>query len=234
MTPLLLAVQPEFRHLAECWVWAMKSPTEKMKIAPGLLSTGLTPSFSSSVLLALDTHEPGVGTPIAVSQNDSVPDPDCGRNGTMAWVAALPVRAGLRSPHWFGTVQDQIWVSWAGVSDAGAEVFTAGCDQSTASPASATNAEPPAWNGGSAAPRAREERAKLVHSGPLLLLVKVASWLMPAEDPSGRLMFAQSVFSGMESPIAPLIGLTASQLSSNVVDVLTVLLHVVAAGRVLL
>src|SRR5579862_441318 len=108
-----------------------------MKMAPVLLRTELMPSFSSSVLLALLTHGPGVVTPIAVSQNDSVPEPDCGRNGLMGVVAALPVRAGFRSPHWLpavpllacGTVQDQISVSCEGLSDAGATVLTAGCDQ---------------------------------------------------------------------------------------------------------
>src|SRR5215469_6121662 len=97
----------------------------------------------------------------------------------------------------------------------GAAVLTAGCDQVTASPARATNATPPVANGGSEEPRGREERAKLVHSGPLLLLVKVASWAMPAEDPFGRGMGAQSVLIGMESPICPVTGLTASQDSSN-------------------
>src|SRR5215472_10474912 len=174
-----------------------------MKMAPGLLRTGLTPSFSSSVLPALETHGPGV-MPSAVSQNDRVPDPFWGRNAAMAW---------LPPPTWFQlvTAQVKIEASWAGVSDAGAAVLTAGCDQDTASPASATNATPPAANGGSVAPRAREDRAKLVQSGPLLLLLKVASWPIPAEEPFGRAIDGQSTFSGMESPMAPLIGLIASQ-----------------------
>src|SRR6516164_9376352 len=106
-------------------------------------------------------------------------------------------------------------LSCAVVKVAGAAVLTVGCDQLTASPARATNATPPAANGGSEEPRGREDRAKLVHSGPLLLLVKVASWAMPAEDPFGRGMGLQSALIGMESPIWPVTGLTASQDSSN-------------------
>src|SRR5215472_4503974 len=121
--------------------------------------------------------------------------------------------AWLPPPTWFQLVSVQVKIawSWATVSDAGAAVLTAGCDQDTASPASATNATPPAANGGSVAPRAREDRAKLVQSGPLLLLLKVASWPIPAEEPFGRGMFGQSTFSGIESPMAPEIGLIASQ-----------------------
>ncbi len=122
--------------------------------------------------------------------------------------------------------------SWAGVSVAGAAVLTAGCDQVTASPASATNATPPEANGGSEAPRAREDRAKLLQSGPLLLLLNVASWAMPAEEPFGRAMFGQSVFSGMESPIAPEIGFTASQEYSYGLAG-TFVPHFVRAARVL-
>src|SRR5215467_2131132 len=165
-----------------------------MKIPPGTFSAGLTPSFSSSMLPLLDTHEPGVVTPMSVSQVASVPDPDWGRNGWMAWVAAEPVSAGLRSPHWFtpvplfawGTVQLQISVSCESVRLFGAKVFCVGIDQVIASPARVTNATPPAANGGSVAARAREDRAKLVQNGPLLLLVNVLSWLMPADEPSGR------------------------------------------------
>src|SRR5260370_17010188 len=38
------------------------------------------------------------------------------------------------------------------------------------------------------------------------------SWVMPAEEAPGRGMEAQSVFSGIESPIAPVSGLVASEL----------------------
>src|SRR5215467_13476023 len=196
-----------------------------MKMAPGSFRTGLTPSFSSSMLPLLDTHGPGV-MPSAVVQNDRVPDPDWGRNALMAW---------LPPPTWFQLVAAQVKIetSWAGVSDAGAAVLTAGVAQDTASPASAANATPPAANGGSEAPRAREDRAKLVQSGPLLLLLNVASCLMPAEEPSGRPMLGQSAFSGMESPIAPVIGLIASQEYSNGLAG-TVEEHFVRAFRVLL
>ncbi len=68
-------------------------------MAPGLLRTGLTPSFSSSMLPLLDTHGPGVMLPSAVSQNDRVPDPAWGRNGTMAWLAP---------PTWFQLVTEQV------------------------------------------------------------------------------------------------------------------------------
>ncbi len=57
------------------------------------------PSFSSSVLLTLDTHGPGVMLPSAVSQNDRVPEPDWGRNGAMAW---------LPPPTWFQLVTWQV------------------------------------------------------------------------------------------------------------------------------
>src|SRR5215469_17505575 len=132
-----------------------------MKMAPGSLRTGLTPSFSSSMLLLFDTHGPGV-MPSAVVQNDRVPDPDWGRNALMAW---------LPPPTWFQLVAAQVKIetSWAGVNDAGAAVLTAGTDQDTASPASATNATPPGANPGSVELRPREDRAKFVQSGPLLL-----------------------------------------------------------------
>src|SRR5215831_14268960 len=179
-----------------------------MKMVPGLLRTGLTPSFSSSVLPALETHGPGV-MPSAVSQNDRVPDPFWGRNAAMAW---------LPPPTWFQlvTAQVKIEMSWAGVSDAGAAVLTAGTDQSTASPASATNATPPGPNDGSEEPRPREDRAKFVQRNFLSAsLLNVASWAIPAEEPFGRAIDGQPDFSGMESPIWPVIGLSACQSSSN-------------------
>src|SRR6266704_3459025 len=59
---------------------------------------------------------------------------------------------------------------------------------------------------------------------PVLLLANVMSWVMPAEEPSGRGMCAQPVFSAMESPIAPVSGFVASQLYRCVAVALTVLL----------
>src|SRR5215469_17924617 len=79
-------VQPEFVQAAEWNFWAIQSPTEYIQIAAGFCSTGSTPSFSSSLLPLLDTHGPGVVTPIAASQNVRVPDPDWGRNG---WIVAF-------------------------------------------------------------------------------------------------------------------------------------------------
>src|SRR5215469_17157842 len=197
-----------------------------MKMAPGSFRTGLVPSFSSSMLLLLDTHGPGV-MPSAVSQNDRVPDPDWGRNALMAW---------LPPPTWFQLVSAQVKIatSWAGVSDAGAAVLTAGTDQDTASPASATNATPPGPNDGSEALRAREDLAKFVQRNFLSAsLLNVASWPIPAEEPFGRAIDGQPDFSGMESPMAPLIGLIASQDCSNGFAG-TLVLHAVRAGRVLL
>ncbi len=113
-------------------------------------------------------------------------------------------------------------------------MLTEGVDQDTASPASATNATPPGPNAGSLALRAREDRAKFVQLNFLSAsLVNVASWAIPAEEPFGRAMAAQPDFSGMESPIAPEIGFTASQESSNGFTG-TLVLHAVRAGRVLL
>src|SRR5690349_2624197 len=103
-------------------------------------------------------------------------------------------------------------VSCAAVRVAGALVVAC-ADQVTASPARSTNATPPAANGGSLAPRAREDRAKLLHRNlPSLVLVNVESWVIPAEEPSGRAMCGHLDFSAIESPMAPLSGLVASQL----------------------
>src|SRR5215471_4114469 len=119
-----------------------------MKIALGLWSTLLTPSFSSSRPPSSLTHGPGV-IPSAVSQNDRVPDPVWGRNGLMG--AFLP-------PTWDQLVSWQLKIaaSCAGVSDAGASVVF-GVAQVTASPARAANATPPGPNAGSEDPRGREE-----------------------------------------------------------------------------
>src|SRR5215467_473860 len=176
-----------------------------MKIALGLWSTLLTPSFSSSRPPSSLTHGPGV-IPSAVSQNDRVPDPAWGRNALMG--AFLP-------PTWDQLVSAQVKIalSCAGVSVLGAAV-TVWVAQVTASPPSVVNATPPLPNCGSLDARAREDRAKFVQNGPLVLLLKVASWAIPAEDPSGRMIFGQSAFSVIVSPILPLIGLTASQLYS--------------------
>src|SRR5262249_36656543 len=176
-----------------------------MKIALGLCSTLLTPSFSSSRPPASLTHGPGV-MPSAVSQNDKVPDPGWGKNALIG--AFLP-------PTWDQLVSAQVKIatSCAGVSVLGAAV-TVWVAQLTASMASAENATPPLLNGGSLAPRAREDRAKFVQNGPLVLALNVASWAIPAEDPFGRTIFGQSAFSAIMSPILLVIGLTASQLYS--------------------
>src|SRR5262245_66147956 len=85
-----------------------------MKIALGLCSTLLTPSFSSSRPPASLTHGPGV-MPSAVSQNDRVPDPVWGRNALIG--AFLP-------PTWDQLVSAQVKIatSCAGVSVLGAAV----------------------------------------------------------------------------------------------------------------
>src|SRR6516225_10166451 len=96
----------------------------------------------------------------------------------------------LAPPTWSQLVSVQLKIasSCAWVRLAGAAVLTAGTDQVTASPAMAVNAIPPAAYAGSVELRTREDRAKLVHSGPLLLVVNMPSWRMPCEDPSGRPM----------------------------------------------
>src|SRR5215469_7870157 len=137
-----------------------------MKIALGLCSTLLTPSFSSSRPPASLTHGPGV-MPSAVSQNDRVPDPGWGRNALMG-AFLPPTRDQLVS------AQVKIATSCAGVSVLGAAV-TVWVAQVTASPASCVNAMPPLANGGSVVARAREDRAKFVQNGPLVLFLKVMS-----------------------------------------------------------
>jgi hypothetical protein len=83
----------------------------------------------------------------------------------------------------------------------------------TASPARSTKAMPPGANAGSVEARAREDRAKLLQKNlPSWVFWNVASWVMPAEEPSGRGIEEQPVFSAIESPIAPVSGLVASQL----------------------
>src|SRR5215469_1082580 len=195
-----------------------------MKIALGLWSTLLTPSFSSSRPLSSLTHGPGVMLPSAASQNDRVPEPGWGRKALMG--AFLP-------PTWdqLVTWQVKIETSCAGVSVLGAAV-TVWVAQVTASPPSVVNATPPLANGGSVDARAREDRAKFVQNGPLVLLVNMASWAIPAEDPSGRGIFGQSAFSAMVSPILPVIGLTASQLYSCVPAAGTVVLKSPASWSV--
>jgi hypothetical protein len=72
---------------------------------------------------------------------------------------------------------------------------------------------PPGANAGSVEARGREDRAKLVQKAlPSWVFWNVASWVMPAEDPSGRGIDEQPVFSAIESPMVPLSGLVASQL----------------------
>src|SRR5690348_18381479 len=72
---------------------------------------------------------------------------------------------------------------------------------------------PPGANAGSVEARAREDRAKLLQKNlPSPVFWNVASWVMPAEEPSGRAIAEQPVFSAMESPMAPVLGLVASQL----------------------
>ena len=47
---------------------------------------------------------------------------------------------------------------------------------------------------------------------PSLVFWNVASWVMPADEPSGRAIEEQPLFSAIESPMAPVFGLVASQL----------------------
>src|SRR6266704_5252759 len=102
--------------------------------------------------------------------------------------------------------------SCAVVSVAGALVV-AWAAQVTASPPRCTKAMPPGANAGSLEPRARDDRAKLEQKNlPSPVFWNVASWVMPAEEPSGRAIGEQPVFSAIESPIAPVSGLVASQL----------------------
>src|ERR1700722_9195615 len=169
-------------------------------MAWGVLRTGLTPSFCSRVLLSLLTQGPGVVTPMAASQKVRVPAPVCGRNGLMG--AFLPPTCDQ-----VVTVQEKIWFSCVGVSVLGASVV-AGVAQSTASPASDTNATPPEANGGSLDPRGRAELAQLSHRNlPSLVVVNCASCLMPADEPLGRAKEAQVALGVIESPCAPLTGL---------------------------
>src|SRR5215475_7484407 len=80
----------------------------------------------------------------------------------------------------------------------------------------ATNAMPPAANGGSVAPRPREDRAKLTQLVPETFWLEPSA-VMPAEDPFGRAMAAQPPpLTWMESPIGPPRGLSASQLHTCV------------------
>jgi hypothetical protein len=136
-------------------------------------------------------------------------------------------------PTWDQLVSAQVKIatSCAGVSVLGAAV-TVWVAQLTASPASVVNATPPLPNCGSLDERAREDRAKFVQNGPLLLLLKVASWAIPAEDPFGRTIFGQSAFSAIMSPPLPVIGLTASQLYSCVPVAGTVVLKSPASWSV--
>ena len=109
-----------------------------------------------------------------------------------------------------------LWSYWdigAWVSVAGALVV-AWADQVTASPARSTKATPPGANAGSLDPRAREDRAKLLQRNlPSLVFWNVASWVMPADEPFGRAIGEHPDFSAIESPIAPVSGLVASQLN---------------------
>src|SRR5262252_6550711 len=66
---------------------------------------------------------------------------------------------------------------------------------------------------GSLPPRARDERAKSMH-GLVPVVLVFSSAPMPAEDPSGRgmLQLVLPLLSWIGSPIAPVVGLRASQL----------------------
>src|SRR5579859_3159311 len=81
-TPLLLGVQLELRHLAECSASASHLPIEKgkMMFCGFFLKIALTPSFSSSVPPGKAVvgrslaQEPGAATPIALRKKDRVPE----------------------------------------------------------------------------------------------------------------------------------------------------------------
>ena len=48
--PEVAGLQSELMQAGEWYFWDRKAPTEKMKIASGLFSSGLMPSFSSSAV----------------------------------------------------------------------------------------------------------------------------------------------------------------------------------------
>src|SRR5215468_9066632 len=80
----------------------------------------------------------------------------------------------------------------------------------------ATNAMPPAANGGSVGARPREDRAKLTQLVPETFWLEPSA-VTPAEDPFGRMMAAQPPpLTWMESPAGPPRGLSASQLHTCV------------------
>src|SRR6266566_7411484 len=66
---------------------------------------------------------------------------------------------------------------------------------------------------GSVLARARDDRAKLMHGWPPVVVLVFSSALMPALDPSGRgmLQLLLPLLSWIGSPIAPFVGLSASK-----------------------
>src|SRR5579859_3277022 len=70
---------------------------------------------------------------------------------------------------------------------------------------------------GSVEARAREDRAKSMHGWPPMVGLVDSSAVMPADDPSGRgclqvVLSLDVPLITIESPIAPVLGLVASQL----------------------